>query len=203
MKFYTAYIILLSFTLLAQPKSGEISFKILNKLVKDNDVIDLKIKNNTTKALYLPIIQNNISDKLSFQFENYFFLHVNVLDKNGKSIEWYNSDALGDCNELNELEKYWNYKKFNLSIKDFILLKPRESIKLKVSFKSVVKVCENVQWSIPNFKSLNQKYIQISYLSPYVSDLYRFLNKKNRKQLDNMDCRLYEKLIISNKVPLF
>jgi len=197
MKFLTVFYFVCFFAY-GQSKHTEITFTILNKSVKDNDTIDLEIKNHSSKKYYLPIIQNDLSDRLKFEFETFFFFKTVVEEEDGKALVWCNEDIMNDCEELREL---WNIKKRNLSINDFIILRPNQNLKLKIPFHTIIKVCDYMKWSIINPNPNGKKFFQIVYGSPDITVLNHFLIKKNMDQIVKMRYNLYQKVIISNKVP--
>jgi hypothetical protein len=180
-----------------QVHHNDIAFEILNKVVKNNDVIDLKIINHSSKNYYLPLINNNLSEKLSFEFEAYFFLHTNVSTQKIESLGWCNNNAMGNCNELHG---YWENKRSNFTKNDFILLKSHEFIKIRIPFHSVVEICNYVKWFIPEFDTIDKKYIYIWSTSRKVEIINQFLSSKLKNYLKQNRYELYEKPIWSNRV---
>jgi hypothetical protein len=183
----------------SQSKHDDITYRILNKFVKENDTIDLEIKNSSLIKYYLPIINNKFSEKLSFPYESYFFLHTEVSSQYMEQLAWYTGDGMIDCNDL---DKYWEIKKSNFLINDFILLESKSCIKIRVPFHSVVKVCDYLEWSIQGFKDIDKKNICIWSTTHEAKVMNVFLSPKLRESLELMGYKLYEKYIESNKVPI-
>lgn len=194
---------LVGFTTIQKSSRNDITLKILNKNVKDNSFMVLEITNHSKKNYYLPIINTEFSEKLSFRLPgeecDFFFLSKTILDVNENSMSWLTNDCNSENDELT-LSENWNYKRLKLTIKDLILLKSNKSVRVIVPFHAVVYLTDYCHWSFVN--DAMDKSICLMYMKHSEELVKKYLSKELIKSLKKNGYILYEKPITSNKIPL-
>ena len=187
----------------------DIEFKIMDKSVKDNSLITLLIKNNTTSNYYLPIINSSESEKwkyiLSADENSFFFIYKIVYNSENKEKNWSSGNCFAESiidEELEKLHELWKQKKKSMEVKDLILLKSSESIKIKVLININLKITKECSWELENYKNEEELYTTINYPKKDSELADKFLSPKTVDNLKQMGYELYDKEINSNKVSL-
>jgi hypothetical protein len=187
----------------------DIKFAIVNNVVKDNTYITLLISNNSSYNYYLPILNSFESERWKFMLStdesNFFFIYMVAYDSNGKSLKWHSDNCYGDHvidEDLNKLYDQWQQKKKNISIKDLILLKAGDHIKIRVPINLQIKYSKDCFWEIEDFKNEKKLTITYYYRAKQSELISRFLDSQTIQNLNLMNYKLYNEEIESNKVQL-
>lgn len=188
---------------------NDIKFTIVNNVVKDNSHITLLISNNSPYNYYLPILNSFESERWKFMLStdenNFFFIYIVAYNSNGNILDWHSDNCYGDHiidQDLNNLYDQWQQKKKNISIKDLILLKSGENIKIKAPINLQIKYSKDCLWEIENFKNEKELKITFYYRAKQSELISRFLDSQTIEKLNLMNYKLYDKEIESNKVRL-
>ena len=203
-----ALILALFFNSCASKKemSKEIEFAIIDKSVKDNSFINLQISNKTSLNYYLPIINLPESEKWKYELSSdqnrFFFIYKVGYNFNNEKRHWISENCISERDvELEESYELWNKKKKSIGVKNLILLKSGESIKIKVPMDLHIKISKFCNWELEGYKS-EKLDIGINYPNKDQELAIKFLSSKTLDSLKQMGYELYDKEINSNKVPL-
>lgn len=187
----------------------DIQFKIIDKFINDNSFINLKISNKTTFNYYLPIIYSSDSEKWKYMMsanENkFFFIYKVGYNFNDEEKHWSSNNCFAEHvidTEMEKLHELWKQKKKSIAIKDLILLKSGESIKIKVPINLDIKISKDCTWELENYRHEKKLKIAINYPQKEKELANNLLNLKTLDSLKQMGYELYDKGINSNKVPL-
>ncbi|MFB9108377.1 hypothetical protein [Flavobacterium gyeonganense] len=186
--------------------SRDIEFIITDKSIVDNSFINLKISNKTTLNYYLPIINSPESEKWKYELSSdqnrFFFIYKVGYNFNNEKRHWISENCIAERDvELEESYELWNKKKESIGVKDLILLKSGESIKIKLPMNLHIEISKYCNWELKSYKT-EKLSIGINYPNKEKESAVKFLNSKTLDSLKQMGYKLYDKEINSNKVPL-
>lgn len=97
---------------------------------------------------------------------------------------------------------YGKKRKKNIAVKDLILLKSGESLKIKVPMNLHIKISTDCTWELDNYRNEKELKIAINYSKKEKELATKFLDSKTLDSLKQMGYEFYDKEINSNKVPL-
>lgn len=186
-----------------------VEFTITDKSITDNSFINLKISNKTASNYCFPIMNLFENKELEFVLpldEKKFFCIYKVFTNNTtKEFNWYTNDCFAEHvidTELEKLHELWKQKKKSIEVKDLILLKSGESIKIRVPINLSLKITKECSWELENYRNEKGLHITINYPNKEKELATKFLSTKTLDSLKQMGYELYDKEINSNKVPL-
>lgn len=174
----------------------QVSISILNKAVKSNDLIKIKIFNKTKSDLYLPYnpdlyeYSNHVEDqRLRILYFQYIILEN---DREINTISTRKSGCIDNMYSVNNNINYFNKVNFNN-----FLIKPKNFIEIELKFNDTIKFkkCDNIEYFEIDKKK--NYFFQIEYFLGD-KDLNKFFDKKFHLVIP----KFYRKRIRSNKVPL-
>ena len=184
-----------------------IEMKITNNLVNDRETVNILFTNHTNQNYYLPLdftdnyysfykIEGGIDEKL-------YFLQERVTNKDNNFIALWGIFDSGSIDEKvknysSEIYEYFRGK----NVSDMVLLKSGETKKFSLYFYSKVK-SDVTSYTMEYDLVPNEKYfLSYKYQVSYSQLKESLLNKRVLDSLEVMGYKLYEKEIISNKIPI-
>lgn len=203
-----SFILLLLTSYISEKKTSEdIEFIITDKSIVDNSFINLKITNHTSSNYYLPIINSSDSEKwrylVSSDERRFFFIFKIGYNSRDEEKHWYSTNCYSEFDsELNKTDELWKKKRKTIAVKDLILLKSGESIKIRVPMNLYIKISTDCTWELENYRSEKELKIAINYPKKEKELATKFLGSKTLDSLKQMGYKLYDKEIKSNIVPL-
>ena len=205
---YTFLFLLLNSCASIKKMHKDIEFKIIDKSTIDNSFINFEISNKTKFNYYLPIIKSFENQKWFFilPFEEHSFFSILLVINNGnKNFSWKTDNCFAESiidEEMEKLDEIWKQKKKSIDIKDLILLKSGQSVKIKVPINLYIKISKYCNWELENYRNEKELHIGINYPKKDRELATKFLSSKTLDNLKQMGYELYDKEINSNKVPL-
>lgn len=134
----------------------------------------------------------------------YYSMPLAISDEK-KDLGWKTSNCFDEHiidEEMEKLCELWKQKKKSIEVKDLILLKSGESIKIKVPINLNLKITKECSWELENYRNEKELNIAINYPKKEKELASKFLSPKTLDSLKQMGYELYDKEINSNKVPL-
>lgn len=177
--------------------------EILNSEIKDGDMLEIRISNQTDQSIFLPWDVSILSYKMlttDFERATVFVPKILLKDLNTDEQIPFIGEGTSMCGENFYRFDTWKALLANKKGEDFILLKKGEEKEITIPFKLLwsedsdnfyeYKVSENVYNLILSYQ-LNQELMN------------KFINKKVLKQLNKKGYIPYFEKIESNKVSIF
>lgn len=201
------FVFIMSFFLFSCIKSQNrekgIELKISNKEIKNGDFVNIEFTNNTNKVYYLPIDFTDFLfeiNMLSNKEQKLFFLNEKVVDSNGGDV-----DMLGEITTthyVNDLYSDWNKHLSQKRISDIIIVKPKEKKMFSFPFY-IIKNSKyyEFEWFKYNFTH-KENFLYYIYQGNMIDLEQSLFSKSLLDSLETLGYKLYEKEIISNKVPI-
>ncbi len=177
--------ILFSFCVYSQNEN--LTYTILNETIKDGDEICLKIENNSSKKIILPIEDDNY-------FLKYVCLSVNDELKNSRLHVFSSNDSqplrnFKPMSSTSDEQDLVNFK--------FYVINPNESFLIKIPFVVRDKISCNSMSASYLFKENEKYFLELIYEPRY------FIEYDNYTKKNNCTYKIfYNKIIVSNKVPV-
>jgi hypothetical protein len=183
-------------------KKENLDLQIINEQIKNNNHLKVVLKNETSKDYYLLMDTLSFSNKQSpFKASSLLYSgFVNIFDDSGNEILMEYVDD-GCYNKDYYKEALKGPKK--LSTKNVLKLKANKSVTFNVPFNLKTIIGEDCWYGYQTqLMKPEQKYgITFQYIEPndYIKTV---LPKSAQDSLQRMGYELYDKKIVSNKVPL-
>ena len=177
----------------------DIEFKIINKTISDSTEVLIQATNFSKKNYYLLLNPNKLYEHfIAFDDSQYLTtVTLEIADKTKKYIplEW---DNIFSCENKNSKNKFVNH--FS---RDLFLLKSGESKIFKMPFKIKNKIGEfcTVRYQVELMEKKRNYFLSAQY-NEQDEFMQNILSKPTKDSLQKMGYKLYNKQIISNKVPL-
>jgi hypothetical protein len=172
---------------------SDIDFRLTNTSIKDSTDLKITITNNTLKNYYLLYSSKSVNDIMK-EFNN------------GESLYTISADIVDDKNSPISIELYDGSCPINIPVhttEDILKLKPKQKVKLSIPFRMKTNVSTYCyyQYVIDTIDLNKQYYVYVDY---YIGNEYfkNALPKTVKDSLEQMGYELYEKEIVSNRVPL-
>jgi len=203
-----SFFIFLNLCFSQEKKAKDITFKILDKVLKNNTYAKLLIRNDSSHNYYLPILNSPDSETWNFILPSdetsFFFAHMIVYNFNNENLSW-------QCNNCFEkdldpiwrtFDEKWMQKKNNIKIEDFVLLKAGERKVINVPINLKVKLSNDCFLEIKDYK--NEKELKVTYYYRKKQEGWTslFLDSQILKKLEQLNYKLYDLEIESNRVKL-
>ncbi len=180
---------------------------IITKQTEKDSIINLKIINKSSITYVLPIIIFPEYEKINYVVgagdRGVFFIQTDVYDEKDNLMEWVCNDCFpehdtNEWDEIHRLSRLWEEQKNNLNLTNLLILKPKETQILKISFKNTIKITSHSIFQVAN-DIKRKKYLKLSYIgenTEYPAEILPTLEKLAEKQ----NYKIYKKRITSNKI---
>lgn len=182
--------------ILFSQRKNDISIKILNKKIIENQNVDIVIKNNSKKNYHILIDTLFTADAI---FDNDYFFNPYFIVTDTKKNEIL---KISDIRESGSVVDTKDSKTFKIAQNNLILLeiKSKQALRFKIQF--VVKRVLNKKHSTYFYINRKEKYFtQIKYkLTKYFVNMKYLENQINNYK--NKKKGIYIGTIVSNKVPI-
>ncbi|WP_433830178.1 hypothetical protein [Flavobacterium anhuiense] len=203
-----SFFIFLNLCFSQEKKAKDVTFKIVDKVLKNNTCAKLLISNNSSYNYYLPILNSPDSETWNFILPSdetsFFFGHVIVYNFKNENLSWQSNNCLdGDLEAIwRSYEEKWMQKKNNIKIEDFILLKAGERKVINVPINLKVKLSNDCLWEIKDYKKEKELKVTYYYRKKQAEWTSLFLDSQILKKLQELNYKLYNLEIESNRVKL-
>ncbi|KQS53203.1 hypothetical protein ASG38_00180 [Flavobacterium sp. Leaf359] len=172
---------------------SDIDMKLTNTSIKDSTDLKITITNNSLKNYYLLYSSKSVNDIMK-EFNNsgaLYTISAVIVDDENSSID------------LKLYEGSCPYDSPVHTTKDILKLKPKQKIKLSIPFRMKTNVSEDCYYGYMTDTMLPDKQYYV-YAYYYIGNEYfkNALPKTIKDSLEQMGYELYEKEIVSNRVPL-
>lgn len=191
-----------------EKRAKDITFEIVDKVLKNNSYAKLLISNNSSYNYYLPILNSVDSEKWNFMLPtnetSFFFVHMIVYNFGNENLSWRSNNCFDeDVDPISRsFDEKWMQKKKSIKIEDFILLKAGQKKVINVPINLQVKLSNDCFWEIKDYK--NEKELKVTYYYRKKQGELEslFLSSEILNKLKQLNYKLYNLEIESNKVNL-
>jgi len=191
-----------------EKKVNSITFKIIDKVLKNNTSAKLLISNNSTYNYYLPILNTLDSEEWNFILPadetSFFFVHMIVYKSNGESLSWHSNNCFGGDLDIawRDFDEKWKQKKKNIKIEDLILLKAGQKKIINLPINLQVKLSKDCFWEFIGYKNEKELKLTYYYRRKQAELVPVFLGSEILKKMEKLNYKLYNMEIESNKVKI-
>ncbi|WP_207423565.1 hypothetical protein [Desertivirga brevis] len=200
------FMILFTSCALKKKSATDIEFRIVDRTIKEDLPVTLKISNKTRTNYYFPVITSLNSEKwrymLSADENRFFFLHPICFDFKENERYWSSDNCFAEHkvdSELVLLNQLWEEKKQKIEPKDLILIKSGQSVNISVPISAALKITENCSWELQKDRGEKCLKLAINYFAKNEEVVNKFLNMEVIEALKKMGFELYSKEINSNR----
>jgi hypothetical protein len=172
---------------------SDIDIRLTNTSIKDSTDLKITITNNTLKNYYLLYSSKSVNDIMK-EFNN------------GSSLYTISAVLVNDENSSPDIELYDGSCLINIPVhttKDIVKLKPKQKVKLSIPFRMKTNVSEDCYYGYKTDMMVPNKqyyvYMRYSIINEYFKNA---LPKTVKDSIEQMGYELYDKQIVSNRVPL-
>ena len=192
--FYFLLILTVSCSNLKSTQTGDLQLKILESNINDNTEVEVEIINNSKKNYYLLLDTTSLHQQLNFYYGSFmlYSMKFNICDDSNNYIP---QRLKVECNN--------QFERKNFTTKDVLKIQKGEKIKLKIPFKInhiVHEYCQ-IRYQTELMNKDKKYYVQLTSDEPndYVKTI---LSEEVKDSLKNLNYKLYDREILSNKVRL-
>lgn len=196
MRYISILLIMFLFTSSRQIKKDELEFRILNKLINDGSNLDIELINRSTKDYYVLLDTTSVYNKFApFNASDFLYLaNIGIKDNRNNSIDIEYKDY--DC--YNNL-----INKNRIKTKNILKIKANQRVYFKMPFNIKTKINDYCWYGYQTEKmKINKKYFCFLLNIKPDEVLKQKLSIEIKDSLRQMGYELYDKEIVSNKVPL-
>ncbi len=196
---YFLLILTISCSNLKSSQNGDLQLKILEPNINDNTEVEVELMNKTNKKYYL------LLDTTSFHHEQNFYLGSSLLYSMNFSIcDKFNNcipqELKIDCEYIEHIK---NFEQKYFTSKNILKIGKGETIKIKIPFKMKYGAYDYCQarYKTELMKKGTEYYVQLISNEPN-EYLKTILSKEVQDSLGNLNYKLYDRGLESNKVRL-
>ena len=200
------FFLIFNFCFAQEKKAKGITFEIIGNFLKNSSSAKLLIINNSSNNNYLPILIAPDNEKWKFMLPtnetSFFFGNIIAYNSSGKYLMWHSHNCYdGDVEMVwKDFDEKWIQKKKNIKIEDFVLLKAGQRKIINVPINLQIKLSNECFWEIRDYKKEKQLKVSYYYRKKQAEWAPLFLNAQILEKLDNLNYKLYDMEIESNKV---
>ena len=174
---------------------SDIDIRLTNTSIKDSTDLKITITNNSLKNYYLLYNTKSANDSMK-EFNNIktlYTIQAVIVNEKNSGLDTSLLDE-GTC----------SYDGLVHTTKDILKLKPKQKVKLSIPFRMKVDISKYCHYRyVTDTIDLNEQYyVYVDYYSENEYFKKNALPKTVKDSLEQMGYELYEKEIVSNRVPL-